>query len=221
MLGRRPPPASWCPLLPSPPCQPPPASWGPLPLCPGPHPRPPLGAWPWPSAPCPRPPPGRPRPGPAASCSMPSGPLAPQPPLSPLVSLNLCLPPSSPSLLPSVLPTLLLSLPGLHVPFASSQPSAPVITSRGRPGHPRNAVGSPVGRLLPTPASDRRPQAAQGTEAPEATAGSPVGAGQPSSPPVASGTRSARWPGRQPPLPPGLWPRPQEQQPSPLFLRLG
>ena len=79
----------------------------PLPLCPGPHPRLPLRAWPWPSAPCPRPPPGRPRPGPATSCLMPSGPPGPTASSLPAgVSQSL-----SPSLLP--LPP---SLPPPHPP---------------------------------------------------------------------------------------------------------
>lgn len=77
-------------------------------------------------------------------------------PLSPLSSLC-CLSQSlslSPSLLPPppfLSPPFLPSLPPLPLPpgspfsFVHSQSSAPVITSRGRPGHPRSLLCSPNG----------------------------------------------------------------------------
>lgn len=243
LLSRLPPPLPWPPWRPLPALQAPPScipspsltgAWSPTSASPS-LPASPL-AQPWPSCPLALstalPSPAR---GPCSFLRCPRPPWSHTQPLSPFFSLW-CLSVSiSVSLLPSPslpLPSLPLLPPPppssplppvLHFPFVSFQPSAPVITSRGRPGHPRNPVCSPVGRLLPSPVPCQTALEGRSSDTPQ-------GRGQHS-----LSRRDGRamlprsgqwhevgvvaWPAA--PLAPGLWPRPQEEQPSPLFLRLG
>ena len=138
--------------------------------------------------------------------------LLPSPSL-PLPSLPLLPPPPPSSPLPPV----------LHFPFVSFQPSAPVITSRGRPGHPRNPVCSPVGRLLPSPVPCQTALEGRSSDAPQGRGQHSLSRRDGRAMLPRSGqwheVGAVAWPAA--PLAPGLWPRPQEEQPSPLFLRLG
>lgn len=118
-------------------------------------------------------------------------------------------PPSSPS------------LRVLHFSFVYSQPSAPVITSRGRLGTPGILPAPQMGRLLPSPAPAPGPHWEVRTARPrEVDASSASLVWFPSSQGVAAGHKVSTGPWPRPPCPWSFGQGPR-QQPSPLFLRLG